>query len=229
MPSLRECTDTPKLTAALTQHVAKRLKEDLARQEQAVLVVSGGRSPVALFQALATQALVWSRVVITLTDERWVPPDHADSNEALVRTHLLKQRAAMASFLPFWTGDATPEAAAQSLCASLLELPSPFSTLVLGMGEDGHMASLFPGSAELAAGLITPDPVLAVNPTLAAHARMSLSLNRILQSRDIVLMFSGAAKRQVLEEALGEGPVEDLPVRAILRQSAVPVSIYWAP
>ena len=68
-----------------------------------------------------------------------------------------------------------------------------------------------------------------MNPTRAPHARMSLSLNRILQSRDIVLMISGAAKRQVLERALGEGPEEDLPVRAILRQSAVPVSIYWAP
>ena len=229
MPTLRECADTPKLMAALTQHVAKRLKEDLARQEQAVLVVSGGRSPVPLFQSLSTQALVWSRVVVTLTDERWVPPDHADSNEALVRTHLLKQRAALASFLPFWTGDATPEAGAPALAARLLELPSPFSAMVLGMGEDGHMASLFPGSAELAAGLSTVEPVLAVNPTRAPHARMSLSLNRILQSRDIVLMISGAAKRQVLERALGEGPEEDLPVRAILRQSAVPVSIYWAP
>ena len=229
MPSLRECPDTPKLMAALTQHVARRLKEDLARQDQAVLVVSGGRSPVPLFQSLAAQALVWSRVVVTLTDERWVPPDHPDSNEALVRTHLLKQRAAMASFVPFWTGDATPEAAAPALCATLGELPSPFSEVILGMGEDGHMASLFPGSAELAEGLSTPEPALAVRPTHAPHARMSLSLHQLLRSRDIVLMISGAAKRQILEEALGEGPEEDLPVRAILRQSAVPVSICWAP
>ena len=80
MPSMREWDDSATLTAALTQHVARRLKEDLARQDQAVLVVSGGHSPVPLFKALATQPLAWDRVVITLADERWVSPEHADSN-----------------------------------------------------------------------------------------------------------------------------------------------------
>jgi 6-phosphogluconolactonase len=226
---LRECADTATLTAALAQHVARRLKEDLARQEQAVLVVSGGRSPVPLFQALAIQSLVWSRVAITLADERWVPPDHPDSNEGLVRAHLLKQRAATALLVPLWTGDATPEAAVPAVAAALTALPRPFSGVILGMGEDGHIASLFPDALELAEGLRTEAPVLAVRPSHAPHPRLSLSLHALLQSRDIVLMISGAAKRRLLERALGEGPVEDLPVRAILRQTAVPVSVFWAP
>lgn len=226
---LREYGDAATLTAALTQHVARRLKEDLAQQDQAVLVVSGGKSPVPLFQALSAQPLAWSRVAITLADERWVPPDHADSNEALVRAHLLKGRAVTARLVPLWTGDATPEAAAPAVSEALDALPHPFSQVILGMGEDGHIASLFPGAAQLADGLSTSASALAVHPPHAPHARLSLSLHALLASRDLVLVISGAAKRQILERALGEGPVEELPVRAILRQTAVPVSVFWAP
>lgn len=229
MPTLREFADPATLTAALVQHVAQRLKTDLARQEQAVLVVSGGRSPVPFFQALAGQPLAWSRVAVTLADERWVPPDHADSNEALVREHLLKGPAASARMVPLWTGDSTPEGAVAEVSATLAALPSPFSEVILGMGEDGHVASLFPGATELALGLGTEAPVLAVHPPRAPHARLSLSLQAILHSRDVVLMISGSEKRAILERAMGEGPVEELPVRALLRQTAVPVSVFWAP
>ncbi len=226
---LQEYADAPRLTAALAQHVAKRLKADLAQQERAVLVVSGGRSPVPFFQALSAQPLAWSRVTVTLADERWVPPDHADSNEALVRTHLLKGRAAKAHLRPLWTGDAAPEGAVPALCEALDALPRPFSEVILGMGEDGHIASLFPDAAELGEGLRTQAAALAVHPTRAPHARLSLSLAALLNSRDVVLMISGPEKRAILERALGDGPEADLPVRAILRQTAVPVSIFWAP
>lgn len=229
MCAIRECVDASTLTAALAQHVARWLKEDLVKQDQAVLVVSGGKSPVPLFQALAAQSLPWERVIVTLADERWVPPSHEDSNEALVRAHLLKGRAAKAQLMPLWTGDATPEAAVPAVSKTLDALPHPFSQVILGMGEDGHIASLFPGAAELALGLSTEAPALAVRPLHAPHPRLSLSLRALLQSRDIALMISGQTKRHVLEQALGEGPVEDLPVRAILRQTAVPVSIFWAP
>lgn len=228
MCTLQTFPDVATLTAALTQHVARHLKEDLARQDQATLVVSGGRSPVPLFQALSVQPLVWSRVVVTLADERWVPPDHPDSNEALVRTHLLQNRAATAQFLPLWNGEDTPEAGAPAVGEALEALPRPFSTVVLGMGEDGHIASLFPDASELGTGLTTGAPVLAVRPGKAPHPRLSLSLQALLGTRDLVLMISGAAKRERLEEALGEGPEEALPVRAILRQTAVPVTVFWA-
>lgn len=225
---IREFADGPTLVAALTQHVAKRLKEDLAHQDQAVLVVSGGQSPRPLFEALSAQPLVWSRVAVTLTDERWVAPDDPGSNEALVRAHLLKGRAATAQLVPLWTGDATPETALPGVSEALSALPHPFSQVILGMGEDGHIASLFPGAPELTQGLMTEAPVLAVHPPKAPHARLSLSRHALLDSRDIVLLISGAEKRRVLERALGEGPVEDMPVRAILRQTDVPVSVFWA-
>lgn len=229
MCSLREFPDQATLTAALAQEVIRRLKEDLSRQARAVLVVSGGRSPIPLFQALARQVLPWERVTVTLADERWVPPDHPDSNEALVRTHLLKGPAAAAQLVPLWSEADSPEAAAPAASAALAGLPHPFSHVILGMGEDGHIASLFPGAAELAEGLGTEAWALAVRPSQAPHPRLSLSLHALLQSRGLTLMISGQAKRQVLEQAMEAGPVETLPVRAILRQAAVPVSVFWAP
>lgn len=229
MAKLLEFADGDTAAAALAQHVAAHLKADLARQAQTVLVVSGGRSPVPFFHALAVQPLDWARVTVTLADERWVPPDHADSNEALVRRHLLTGRAAAARLLPLWSGAATPEAGAQVLAPALAALRRPLGQVVLGMGEDGHVASLFPDAPELAEGLRTQAPILALHPGAAPHPRLSLSLSALLQSRDIALLVSGEAKARLLAEALGGGPVADLPVRAVLRQTAVPVSIFWSP
>nr|WP_275975747.1 6-phosphogluconolactonase [Geothrix terrae] len=226
---MREFPDQATLIAALAQDVARRLKEDLARQERVVLVVSGGRSPVPLFQAMARQVLPWARVTVTLADERWVPANHPDSNESLVRAHLLQGHAAAAHMLPLFTGDPTPEQGAPAVCAALADLPRPFCRVILGMGEDGHIASLFPGAAELAEGLTTEAAALAVHPPHAPHPRLSLSLRALLDTRDLVLMISGPAKRRVLERALEDGPTEELPVRAILRQTVVPVSVCWAP
>lgn len=229
MAKLLEFLDADTAAAALAQHVAARLKADLAQQEQAVLVVSGGRSPVPFFHALAAQPLDWARVLVTLADERWVPPDHPDSNEALVRRHLLSGRAAAARLVPLWSEAATPEAGAQALAPALAALPRPFSQVVLGMGEDGHVASLFPDAPELQDGLRTAAPALAVHPGRAPHPRLSLSLSALLQTRDLALLVSGEAKARLLAEALGSGPVTELPVRALLRQTAVPVSVFWAP
>ncbi|MBI1751597.1 MAG: 6-phosphogluconolactonase [Acidobacteria bacterium] len=224
MPDLRECSDGAALAGAVAQHVARRLKEELARTGRAVLVVPGGRSPVPLLQALSTEVLAWERVAVTLTDERWVAPGHPDSNESMVRRHLLQGPAAAARLVPLWTGDATPEAALPSVCKTLEALPRPFAQVVLGMGEDGHVASLFPGSPERSA-----EVALAARPPRAAQARLSLSLRTLLEARDLVLMISGPGKRRTLERALEEGSAEDLPVRAILRQTAAPVSVFWAP
>lgn len=230
MPELREYPDGPALVVDLAGRVAASLAEQLQVQATTSLVVSGGRSPIPLLEALARQPLAWERVTVTLADERWVPPAHPDSNEGLVRTHLLQGPAAQARFLPFWTGAAAPEGAAAPVAGALSALPLPFGTVLLGMGLDGHFASLFPGAAALAEGLRTERLTVAVRPPARApHPRLSLSLRALLQSREILLVLGGAAKRAVLERALGEGPEADLPIRAILRQTVVPVSVCWAP
>jgi 6-phosphogluconolactonase len=114
-----------------------------------VLAVSGGKSPVPFFHALRSQPLDWSRVMITLVDERFVPADHPDSNAALVREHLLQDAAAAARFLPL-VGDARDDVAELAAANAAYQHPT---VAVLGMGEDGHTASLFPGATALADGL----------------------------------------------------------------------------
>ena len=137
---------------ALAQRVADALRQAIDSRGSATLVVSGGRSPVAFFGALAQQALDWRQVLVSLADERWVPVNHASSNEALVRRHLLRGAASEAKFLGLYRVAGSLEQAAELADAAFAELP-PIDVLVLGMGDDGHTASLFPEGKELAEGL----------------------------------------------------------------------------
>jgi 6-phosphogluconolactonase len=217
--------------ATLAAAIAADLAAALTRRPAASLVVSGGRTPAAMLAQLAAQRLDWSRVFITLADERWVPADDAASNEALVRTALLRERAAAARFIGLKNDAPTPAAGAAQAWNALAVLARPFDVVVLGMGDDGHTASLFPGSPELASGLDAAalPACLPVHPPGAPHARLSLNLAALLQSRRICVQISGAQKRQVYERAQAAGPVASLPIRAILRQGAVPVDVYWCP
>lgn len=221
--------DGAALAQALAGRVARALASDLRAQDRAGLVVSGGRSPVPFFEALAETPLDWARVIVTLADERCVPADHPDSNAGLVRRHLLRGPAAAATFLPLVEGAGDPAAQAVAASARLAALPRPASAIVLGLGEDGHTASLFPDAPELAQGLACAEPVVALHPGAAPHARLSFSRAALLEAREIFLMAGGSAKRAVLDRALAPGAVEALPVRAVLHQDRVPVAVFWAP
>lgn len=218
------------LTDALAGEILSRLKADIETKGEAGLAVSGGRTPVALFQALSQADLDWSKVIVTLVDERWVSPDHDDSNEKLVRTHLLQNKAAVARFIPHKTAAESPFEAESELNKALAALPDRLTVSILGMGEDGHAASFFPGADTLAKALDAGlhSDCCAVVPKTAPHPRMTLTLQRILRSDWIVLHLTGAGKKPVLEAALGDGPVTELPVRSVLKQNQTPVSVYWA-
>lgn len=218
------------LTKALAGEMLIRLKADIETTGRAGLAVSGGRTPVALFEALSQAELDWARVTITLVDERWVAPDHDDSNEKLVRTHLLQHNAAAARFIAHKTAAESPFDAESQLNKALADLPDRLTVSLLGMGEDGHTASFFPGADTLEKALDTGShsDCCAVVPKTAPHPRMTLTLQRLLRSDWIVLHLTGSGKKPVLEAALEDGPVTDLPVRSVLRQNQAPVSVYWA-
>ena len=215
------------LVTALSRRLAKALNDAISLRGEASLVVSGGRTPGPLFAALSRQPIPWRRVWITLADERWVPPDHPQSNEGLVRRQLLQNTAGEARLVGLVTSDATPQAGVASLIERLRQVPRPFDGVLLGMGEDGHTASLFPGAEELQAGLAEDAPTcLAVHPPHAPHDRISLSARALRDSRWRLLHLTGAGKWRVLRRAMTDGPREALPVRSMLRAG---LDVYWSP
>lgn len=228
---LRKFANTEALNEALAAEIAASLGHRLRAGRSASLVVAGGRSPVALFEQLSVMALEWGRVWVTLTDERWVRTTSSDSNERLVREHLLRNAAAKANFVGLKTEGADPEGGAAASWAGIEKLPRPFDQVLLGMGDDGHIASLFPDTPALDVGLDlqqVPGCIGTIAP-VEPHERVSLNLSALLDARHIALLIIGSGKWVTYERACGAGPIRDMPVRALLRQQSVPVSVYWAP
>nr|WP_314531728.1 6-phosphogluconolactonase [uncultured Pseudomonas sp.] len=215
------------LADALALNVAKQLSDAIDARGSATLVVSGGRSPVAFFQNLAKQKLDWSKVVVTLADERWVPVEHADSNAGLLKRYLLQGPAAKAQFLSLYSATANLELAAEQADRLLAELP-PIDVLILGMGDDGHTASLFPNSPNLADAL-KADGTRRCYPMLAPtvpHQRLTMSRALLASAKTTVLSISGQSKLTTLSAALAGDDVAAMPIRAFLQPT---LEIYWCP
>lgn len=215
----------------LAGNVAARLNAGLATRTRGSLVVSGGSTPIPLFRRLRTLALPWSRIDITLADERWVPSDHKDSNERLVRQELLQQYARYARMTPLKTRHATPEEAVDVCEARLQRFTRPFDVVILGMGTDGHTASLFPHAPSLEADRAEDDRRLCTTgrPQSAPHPRISLTLAALLDARHLILHIEGKEKRQVYDRARQGVDTRAMPIRAVLNQQQVAVDVYWAP
>jgi 6-phosphogluconolactonase len=227
-----ELNDANAHVGALVRAIACELERTLSDKGQVCLAVSGGRSPLPLFAALQQQSLDWDRVSVTLVDERMVPFSHEDSNARLVCDTLLRNAAAQAVFLPP-VPPYCAEIADIDTSAVVAELNRTYrqpDVVVLGMGEDGHTASLFADAPELPAGLSLSEApgYLALSPRAAPHKRVSLNLSALLGARRVLLGFSGAWKKQVFDAATLE-PTPALPVSYLLHQDRTPVDVYWAP
>lgn len=232
---LRSLGSAEAAARALADDVSARLARTVADTGRASLVVSGGRSPVAFFNALSDIALAWDRITITLADERWVAADDEASNERLLRQHLLRGRAASANFIPLKNAATTPEEALAERGAALATVLPGADVLVLGMGDDGHTASLFPDAAGIDAAL---DPqaapaLVAMHPTLAPHARISLNLAALVAARHAVLLLTGSTKREVLARACPAGlldalPAKPLPIAALWHHRRGELDIVWS-
>lgn len=210
----REFASRDEAAAALADDLQNGLSEAVEEKGLASLVLSGGTTPAGMFRLLRQRNLPWERVRVLASDERDVPPGHAERNEAMIRRELLQERAARAelvSLLP--PGD----------------IPGYFDELVLGMGADGHTASLFPDSPELDKALLSSDALEWLTTPSSPVRRISLTPRALLQSGRISLLFFGADKRAVYEKARAGTDLREYPVRIALRQERVPVTVYWAP
>jgi 6-phosphogluconolactonase len=230
-PPVQRYVDIETLSRELAMQIAASLTAAIAARGLASLVVSGGRSPVRLFEILRTQALDWGRVCVALADERWVALENAASNERLVRDVLLQDQAAQARFLGLKNGAPTPDLGAVSAWETFARVPRPFDAMILGMGDDGHTASLFPGSPSLSSALNRSAAAGCVGmwSPVAPHPRLSLNLTALLDSRRVVVLITGESKWRTYAAACVPGPAEDMPVRAVLNQSRTPVDVMWSP
>ena len=222
-----ELADARALAATLARDVAERLRAAIAAKGQACVVLSGGRSPVPFLERLAAEALDWSKVTVSLADERWVPVEHADSNAGLLARHLLKGAAAKARFIGLYQQAENLELAAANADQALADLPA-IDVLVLGMGDDGHTASLFPASPNLEAGLDPAGPRRCL-PLLAPsvpHQRLSMTRSLLASAAFIALSVQGQSKLATLRAALAGNDLTEMPIRAFLHD---PLDIYWCP
>ena len=222
-------SSTKTLINNLANFIEKELTEAVAARSCASLVVSGGSTPRPLFQELAQRQLPWNKITITLADERWVDVSSEDSNEAMVRENLLCGAASEAAFIPLKN---TAESAAEGweMChETLTDQFDRFDLVILGMGEDGHTASLFPGVSGSALESNSRALCAAIIPPKAPHERLTLTARAILNSRKIVLHIVGDKKWQVYQDALIAGSADELPIRVVLDQDQAPVDVYWNP
>lgn len=217
------CVSLADAATRLAHALVEALRQGIAWRGVAGLAVSGGRTPRVVLPLLAQAAIDWDRVVVTLTDERWVAPDHRDSNEAQTCSLLLAGPAAKARFIGLKTAAATPDAGLVACERRLDQMPWPLDAVFLGMGEDGHVASLFPDDPgwRQAAGRCVAVPAASGRP-----ARVSLTPAALLDSRRVLLIVAGAAKTDAYQRACQPGSAAALPIGCILHQDRVPVTVY---
>jgi 6-phosphogluconolactonase len=205
------------LAHGLADRVARGLSRTISRKGKAVLAVSGGTTPRLLFEHLSREDITWDKVTITLVDERQVDEDSDRSNARLLRQNLLQNKAAAARFVPLFRNE---------LAASELEP----DVVVLGMGEDGHTASYFPGGDKLSNALDLKNTTALITMAApgAGEPRLTFTLAHLLKSKVLCLHIEGKGKQTVLEKAMAGADVREMPIRAVL-QSDRPLEIFWCP
>ncbi|MEQ1815474.1 MAG: 6-phosphogluconolactonase [Nitrosomonas sp.] len=210
------------LSQAFADFAATTLQNTLAHKPQATLVVPGGNTPRHYLPALAKCKLPWDRITITLSDERWVDVTDEQLNEHLIKQHLMSHLPADTRFVGLKTQHNDPFAAVDEIHQRLDSLPLPLSLTVLGLGEDGHIASLFPG---MNPDLLSRHHCVAAAPPLAPSPRISLSLAILADSEHVALVVVGKAKRRLLDQ-LNENPNQEIPLSWLLQRTQSPITIF---
>jgi 6-phosphogluconolactonase len=205
------------LARVLALRVSQSLSKAITLMGDAVLFVSGGNTPALFFEHLSKTEISWDKVMVTLVDERRVDEASPRSNARLVKQNLIRNSAAAARFVPLY----------ENTAAAAKLIPD---CVVLGMGEDGHTASFFPGGDKLTEALDRSSTcaISTMNAPGAGEPRLTYSLPRLLEAKTICLHIEGQSKMQVLEKALAGANLSEMPVRAVLH-SGHPIEIFWCP
>lgn len=215
-------SDIDALSQAFADFATSTLQQALSRKANASLVIPGGNTPRHYLPALAQRQLAWERITITLSDERWVNTTDEQSNERLAKHYLLDFLPFNTSFIGLKTRHHTPQDAMDEIHQRLDRLPLPVSLTVLGLGDDGHIASLFPG---MDPKCLSAHHCVAVEPPIAPSRRISLSLSMLAESEHIALVVAGENKRRLLDR-LHDNPDTGLPVTWLLQSSQSPITVF---
>lgn len=218
------------LAAMVTRTIRAALTRAMVARRRASLVVSGGSTAKLIFPILRAERIAWENVTVTLADERWVPATSEHSNEALVRRELLVGPASAARFVGLYASGRTSIEGCEERERALSFIERPYDVVLLGMGDDGHVASLFSSTkAEVLDGSSSSLVVAGTAPA-EPRERVSLTPRALLDAQRVLLVFTGHSKLRTYERARNEGSLSELPVRAILHgPTKGEVDVYWAP
>jgi 6-phosphogluconolactonase len=216
------------LASDLSQSIGEILAEAIKKRGRASIAVSGGGTPIPLFKEFSSLNIDWKKVDLTLVDDRWVDPKNTDSNELLVRTHLIKNKASKVNFIPLKNDSKTAKDGQKTSEEMLKNITLPFDVIVLGMGSDGHTASLFPCSEELLDGmnLNNLNCLISTSPKTAPYERLSLTARVIIDAKNVFLHLNGSSKLHTLESAMEYQDSSKMPIYTFLENG---LSIYWSP
>ncbi len=230
MYHLNDFASREQLDSALAEQVSSLLQSALALKGKASIAVSGGSTPKGFFKALSEKDLDWKKITITLADERWVDINSSDSNTRLVHEYLLQNNAAAAKFFHLKQGEYLCDETLTDLNLAANNTLLPLDVLILGMGEDGHTASLFPCSEQIQQGLnqTNANALMSVTPTTAPYQRITFSFAALSASKNVFLHISGDSKKQVLGDALASTDIYTMPIRAFLHNDSITTQVYWA-
>ncbi len=213
---------------SVVDRISGELKTALADRGQATLMLSGGSTPSPIYQALSQVDIDWANVRIALVDERWVPLDHAGSNEALLRKNMLINKASVAQYQPIQQPAANPF---EPEWSRHFDGMAPFDVVVLGMGPDGHTASLFPHAKGLDHALTTTDwvaPIEAIQSSVTGELvqRITMTRHALANAGVNIMLLKGEDKKAVFDECQIDGPIEDKPVRTLWQAGMPPLELY---
>ena len=224
------------LFKTLTRECAALLADTVKQQQRASFIVSGGSTPAPLYEALSAIDLGWQNVDVALVDERWVDVNSDKSNQRLLMNTLLSNYGASARFTGMKTNHNTASEACADVNTNYQAISQPFDIVLLGMGPDGHIASLFPAAEGIEQALNADNPELCTAITANKSEvtgelveRMTLTLTGISNAKHIILLITGEDKLAVYREALKATSHCDTPVSAVLQQQRCPVTVYWSP